>query len=381
MRDGILQGNNTIIKACYNIFDGITFIGSFECSFKALWFNVSSKNIDNSPFIMDMLYRLKGVDKSITLDYGGVVVDFESNSVYRLSSSIDLTGFSLCLDFKGCIFQPNKDFSGDYVIGVFSSSAWNDGFWGGVIKNLNIQNDNRLNVGGIYLIHSFKTSLEGIYTCNMHKSSCYIGENCAELVLRDFNFKFDYSYSNNAPIDVDNMPMYSGLCVRSTDVFISDGFITHYHIGMFVDAGSNMFSRIHIWGYNDKVTDLPPHTCNIGVYLTKYAGVSSYFGVITDDTYPIDNMKSPKDIVNGRLNGGVGFFLNDAYSNLFSGCRGVGNSYQGTSNIIKFFYIASDKPEDCNWDNAFVACSKSGNAYTRDVLCLLYTSPSPRDRG
>ena len=73
---------------------------------------------------MDMLYRLKGVDKSITLDYGGVVVDFESNSVYRLSSSIDLTGFSLCLDFKGCIFQPNKDFSGDYVIGVFSSSAW-----------------------------------------------------------------------------------------------------------------------------------------------------------------------------------------------------------------------------------------------------------------
>lgn len=368
LRDGILQGNNTIIKACYNIFDGITFIGSFECSFKALWFNVSSKNIDNSPFIMDMLYRLKGVDKSITLDYGGVVVDFESNSVYRLSSSIDLTGFSLCLDFKGCIFQPNKDFSGDYVIGVFSSSAWNDGFWGGVIKNLNIQNDNRLNVGGIYLIHSFKTSLEGIYTCNMHKSSCYIGENCAELVLRDFNFKFDYSYSNNAPIDVDNMPMYSGLCVRSTDVFISDGFITHYHIGMFVDAGSNMFSRIHIWGYNDKVTDLPPHTCNIGVYLTKYAGVSSYFGVITDDTYPIDNMKSPKDIVNGRLNGGVGFFLNDAYSNLFSGCRGVGNSYQGTSNIIKFFYIASDKPEDCNWDNAFVACSKSGNAYTRDVL-------------
>lgn len=242
LRDGILQGNNTIIKACYNIFDGITFIGSFECSFKALWFNVSSKNIDNSPFIMDMLYRLKGVDKSITLDYGGVVVDFESNSVYRLSSSIDLTGFSLCLDFKGCIFQPNKDFSGDYVIGVFSSSAWNDGFWGGVIKNLNIQNDNRLNVGGIYLIHSFKTSLEGIYTCNMHKSSCYIGENCAELVLRDFNFKFDYSYSNNAPIDVDNMPMYSGLCVRSTDVFISDGFITHYHIGMFVDAGSNMFS-------------------------------------------------------------------------------------------------------------------------------------------
>lgn len=368
LRNGILQGNNTIIKACYNIFDGITFIGSFECSFKALWFNVSSKNIDNSPFIMDMLYRLKGVDKSITLDYGGVVVDFESNSVYRLSSSIDLTGFSLCLDFKGCIFQPNKDFSGDYVIGVFSSSAWNDGFWGGVIKNLNIQNDNRLNVGGIYLIHSFKTSLEGIYTCNMHKSSCYIGENCAELVLRDFNFKFDYSYSNNAPIDVDNMPMYSGLCVRSTDVFISDGFITHYHIGMFVDAGSNMFSRIHIWGYNDKVTDLPPHTCNIGVYLTKYAGVSSYFGVITDDTYPIDNMKSPKDIVNGRLNGGVGFFLNDAYSNLFSGCRGVGNSYQGTSNIIKFFYIASDKPEDCNWDNAFVACSKSGNAYTRDVL-------------
>lgn len=309
LRNGILQGNNTIIKACYNIFDGITFIGSFECSFKALWFNVSSKNIDNSPFIMDMLYRLKGVDKSITLDYGGVVVDFESNSVYRLSSSIDLTGFSLCLDFKGCIFQPNKDFSGDYVIGVFSSSAWNDGFWGGVIKNLNIQNDNRLNVGGIYLIHSFKTSLEGIYTCNMHKSSCYIGENCAELVLRDFNFKFDYSYSNNAPIDVDNMPMYSGLCVRSTDVFISDGFITHYHIGMFVDAGSNMFSRIHIWGYNDKVTDLPPHTCNIGVYLTKYAGVSSYFGVITDDTYPIDNMKSPKDIVNGRLNGGVGFFL------------------------------------------------------------------------
>ena len=257
LRNGILQGNNTIIKACYNIFDGITFIGSFECSFKALWFNVSSKNIDNSPFIMDMLYRLKGVDKSITLDYGGVVVDFESNSVYRLSSSIDLTGFSLCLDFKGCIFQPNKDFSGDYVIGVFSSSAWNDGFWGGVIKNLNIQNDNRLNVGGIYLIHSFKTSLEGIYTCNMHKSSCYIGENCAELVLRDFNFKFDYSYSNNAPIDVDNMPMYSGLCVRSTDVFISDGFITHYHIGMFVDAGSNMFSRIHIWGYNDKVTDLP----------------------------------------------------------------------------------------------------------------------------
>ena len=250
LRNGILQGNNTIIKACYNIFDGITFIGSFECSFKALWFNVSSKNIDNSPFIMDMLYRLKGVDKSITLDYGGVVVDFESNSVYRLSSSIDLTGFSLCLDFKGCIFQPNKDFSGDYVIGVFSSSAWNDGFWGGVIKNLNIQNDNRLNVGGIYLIHSFKTSLEGIYTCNMHKSSCYIGENCAELVLRDFNFKFDYSYSNNAPIDVDNMPMYSGLCVRSTDVFISDGFITHYHIGMFVDAGSNMFSRIHIWGYN-----------------------------------------------------------------------------------------------------------------------------------
>lgn len=368
LRNGILQGNNTIIKACYNIFDGITFIGSFECSFKALWFNVSSKNIDNSPFIMDMLYRLKGVDKSITLDYGGVVVDFESNSVYRLSSSIDLTGFSLCLDFKGCIFQPNKDFSGDYVIGVFSSSAWNDGFWGGVIKNLNIQNDNRLNVGGIYLIHSFKTSLEGIYTCNMHKSSCYIGENCAELVLRDFNFKFDYSYSNNAPIDVDNMPMYSGLCVRSTDVFISDGFITHYHIGMFVDAGSNMFSRIHIWGYNDKVTDLPPHTCNIGVYLTKYAGVSSYFGVITDDTYPIDNMKSPKDIVNGRLNGGVGFFLNDAYSNLFSGCRGVGNSYQGASNIIKFFYIASDKPEDCNWDNAFVACSKSGNAYTRDVL-------------
>ena len=64
----------------------------------------------------------------------------------------------------------------------------------------------------------------------------------------------------------------------------------------------------------------------------------------------------------------MGFFLNDAYSNLFSGCRGVGNSYQGTSNIIKFFYIASDKPEDCNWDNAFVACSKSGNAYTRDVL-------------
>lgn len=43
LRDGILQGNNTIIKACYNIFDGITFIGSFECSFKALWFNVSSK--------------------------------------------------------------------------------------------------------------------------------------------------------------------------------------------------------------------------------------------------------------------------------------------------------------------------------------------------
>ena len=161
----------------------------------------------------------------------------------------------------------------------------------------------------------------------MGSTAIYIKEKCPETDVLDFSLYRSLKWAN----DLDNIPAVK---IESSDGVYSNGVIAFYPIGMEVMAGSMSIKDIHIWGYPENYNGYIA-TTRIGIK-TKNSD-ATIRDIIVDTITKIDESKSPDELIDGAINGGVGLFLENQYSSEINNIKVVTHPLQKQTTLYTLY--------------------------------------------
>ena len=256
-------------------------------------------NDDNTRYIIQYDFDLDG--KTIDIHNKNSIIEFQGGTIRN--------GILRCNKIlgNGCtIYCP---------VEISASNA--------IVNNLIIDCQYKYDTA-LYIYSTLYSSFINISVCNYNKIGIYLGENCYECNLVNFECisrKSLTKYKYNI-----------GVYIDCSDCYINNGVIKHNHIGMyFKQCNAHIVNNIHIWGEENNRTAIGI----IGYFLI------SIFNNIYFDTIVGDKTKNPYELLDGNIdysyNGGICLLIQEYSVNTkFTNVLALHNTKDKNENNISY---------------------------------------------